>query len=159
VVGDRDFWRDRAGVVGDLERETAGDLDALGPPSDESDPTGDALHRVLEQRFPDGLERATTLGGYSCDFLIDPPGRGGCAESMAIVLDRGPDGVDPARYLRLQFERCERLRAIGTSAVARVPAWPVHAEADQAIGALIDRAFPREHAVAEPTLATPRPAR
>jgi hypothetical protein len=146
VVGDRDFWCGRSGVVGDLEGETAGDLEVLGPPNDEPDPTGDALHRMLEQRFPAGLERGATLAGYSCDFRIGVQGRGGCADSMAIILDRGPDGVDPARYLRLQFERCERLRGIGASAVYRVPAWQVHAEPDQAIGALIGGAASSEHA-------------
>jgi hypothetical protein len=146
VVGDRDFWCGRSGVVGDLERETAGDFEVLGPPNDEPDPTGDALHRMLEQRFPAGLERDATLEGYSCDFRSCVQGRGGCADSMAIILDRGPDGVDPARYLRLQFERCERLRGIGASAVYRVPAWQVHAEPDQAIGALIGGAASSEHA-------------
>jgi hypothetical protein len=136
VVGDRDFWQGRDGIVGALEREVTGDLSCLGPP-DGRDTSGDALHRILEPRFPAALDRDATLDGYACDFRIDLPGNGdGSAASVAIILDRGADGVDRARHLRLQFERCDRLREAGMSAVHRVPAWQVHAEPERVISAL-----------------------
>jgi Mrp family chromosome partitioning ATPase len=137
LVGHRDFWRRRAGVVGDLARDTTGDRDSLRPPDDGLDTTGDALHRCLDQRFPDAFDRHATLDGYSCDFRINLSGNGGGpAGSVAIILDRGADRMDVARHLRLQFERCELLRRAGMSAVARVPAWQVHAEPDRVLSAL-----------------------
>ncbi|MGI9098053.1 MAG: caspase, EACC1-associated type [Solirubrobacteraceae bacterium] len=137
VVGDRDYWRGRAGVVGDLERGTTRGLGSLSPPDGGPDATGDALHRMLEQRLPGAFDRDTTLEGYSCDFRIDLPVNGTRpADSVGIILDRGVDGVDPARHLRLQLERCDRLRAAGMSAAHRVPAWQVHTEPDRVISAV-----------------------
>jgi hypothetical protein len=138
VIGDRDFWRGRAGIVGELERETSGELGFRGPPDAGLDTTGDALHRVLEQRFPTSFDRDATVDGYYCDFRIDCPANGdghGPVDSVAIILDRGAGRIDPARHLRLQFERCDRLRAAGMSAVYRVPAWQIHTEPHRVISA------------------------
>lgn len=136
VVGNRDFWRGRAGIVGGLERATTGDLGSLGPPDGGPDATGDELHLILEQRFPAAYDRDAACDGYPCDFRIDLPREGRPADSIAVILDRGADGVAAARHLRLQFERREQLRAAGMSAAARVPAWQVHAEPDRVISAL-----------------------
>lgn len=138
IVGDRDFWRSRTGILGDLARGAAADRSSLDPWGTGSDVAADTLHRILERRVPNAFERDAAIDGYACDFRIGSRARGDDpADSLAVILDRGANGTEPARHLRLQLERCELLRRAGMAGAERVPAWRALAEPDDVVSALV----------------------
>jgi hypothetical protein len=136
VVGNRSFWQERAGIVGALEQAEAGNgFGGLLLPAAE-DPTGDALHRLLD-RLAVPIQREATRDGYTCDFLLGRP-----EQQVGVVLDRGPGQVDPDRHLRLQLDRCDRLQGTGLPAAKRIPAWRVHEDPDGVIHTLLPHLAP-----------------
>lgn len=143
VVGNRSFWRGRAGVVSALAEAEAGGRSGrplLG--AEDPDPTGDALCRLLEDRLSVSLKNDVTRDGYACDFVLGFP-----EHQVGVVLDRGPDGMDrPDRHLRLRLDRCDRLRGAGLAAVERIPAWRVHGDPDGVINIVSDALPPHTNA-------------
>ncbi len=130
VVGNRSFWQGRAGIVGALEETEARDGSVGRLLLATEDPAGDALHRLLE-RLSVPMQRDALRDGYTCDFLLDL-----AEQQIGVVLDRGSEQMAPDRHLRLQLDRCDRLRSTGLSAVERIPAWQVHEDPDGVIHTL-----------------------
>jgi len=124
VVGDLDFWRGRPGVVGERADLAQGDaatpLPRVSPSTVEGvRRAGDMLHRQLEEtRPPVNYRRDVVRDGYWCDFLLEPS-----TDPVALLLDHGYGDLDPARHLRLQLERRDRLAGTGVCHAIRIPAW------------------------------------
>jgi hypothetical protein len=123
VVGDVDFWRGRPGVIGALADLAEGDeaiiIRRSASTADGAQRAADMLHRQLEQAQPPvSYRRDAIQHGYRCDFLIDSS-----AEASALLLDYGHGELEPARHLRLQLERRDRLEATGVRRAIRVPVW------------------------------------
>jgi hypothetical protein len=122
VVGDREYWAKHGGAAGELTEAADGASGLADHPSRDSasDPTADALHRFLETRTDLQFVRDTTKDGCPCDFLLEVNGK-----TVAVLLDRGSTGSDPARHLRVQLQRRECLEGTGDLRVVRIPSWCV----------------------------------
>jgi hypothetical protein len=134
IVGDLQFWRGRSGVVGSLAEvddvDIGANLASTSPgTTDRGRPVADMLHRRLERlRPPVEFRRDVVQDGYSCDFLLEPS-----SQPVALLVDHGHGEQDPARHLRLQLERCDRLAGTGLHHALRVPAWRALWEPDQVL--------------------------
>jgi len=118
IVGDQTFWAARGGLGADLAAAEA-------EPGEQS-PGGDPLLQRLYERLcrPPGstVELAAAVNGYHADALTYHDGR-----STAIVLDRSANGEDPARHLRLQYQRTQLLGdPHGSREAIRLPAWRLY---------------------------------
>ncbi|ALG12507.1 caspase, EACC1-associated type [Kibdelosporangium phytohabitans] len=114
VVGHPDFWGGQTGVgrilvdaAASASRQQATDL--------ELDPLLLRLHEQLSSRVECRLHEV--VSGHVADaVVVDPSG------TSTILLDRGYEDTDPARHLRLQYER-KRLLAQPDQPARRMPAW------------------------------------
>jgi hypothetical protein len=118
IVGDDDYWAARRSVGGDLATAVTNPVG--------QQPSNDALTQRLYERLSqrDGsiVELAVPINGYLADALIRVDGT-----ATAVLLDRADQAQDPARHLRLHYQRVGLLREPdGATTVVRVPAWMLY---------------------------------
>nr|WP_042186548.1 AAA domain-containing protein [Kibdelosporangium sp. MJ126-NF4]CEL17343.1 DNA helicase [Kibdelosporangium sp. MJ126-NF4]CTQ91429.1 DNA helicase [Kibdelosporangium sp. MJ126-NF4] len=117
VVGDRGFWRTQTGVGRVLVDAAANASDQRVAADSELDPLLLRLHEQLSGRADAECSLHEVVSGYVTDAMVtDSSGK------RTILLDRGHGSLDPARHLRLQYER-QRLLAQSGHPATRVPAW------------------------------------
>ncbi|MEY9941727.1 hypothetical protein ABH932_006315 [Streptacidiphilus sp. MAP5-52] len=109
VVGHRDLWASRSGLPQILTAHCTASADEHLPPTaiqdDERTHLADLLQPRLRTEGLSACERATTVMGHLCDFIITTP-----EGNMAVLIDTGPhDQDDLARHLWLLHTRADLL--------------------------------------------------
>ncbi|MGW8376486.1 AAA domain-containing protein [Streptomyces sp. ODS28] len=124
MVGDRNLWAKRGGIVAAL-------LDAAtdSGPAHSREGSGEELLKRLYQRLSQQSGATVALGesvnGYASDALV----RNTHSDTHnAVLLDPGPDeNSDPARHLRLMLHRTRLLDSGEQGGAAlRYPAWRLY---------------------------------
>ncbi|WP_017571930.1 DEAD/DEAH box helicase [Nocardiopsis halotolerans] len=107
VVGDRKYWSEDDGPLGDLEAQLS------GTPPARTDPAASALVEEL-RRVGTGVALQQTVEGWTADMVVRFGSR-----RLLLLLDREPDG----RSLRRLLARGESLNRATGDPVVVVPAW------------------------------------
>lgn len=129
LVGDRDLWRKEGGVGHALANAAEESPEDRSNGVDDLDPLLMRLYGQLST-WPN-TQVLKTLDGYLADAVVLDG-----ATTTAVLLDRGYADIDPARHLRLQYERQHLLAgADGTRRAVRIPAWRLFDDQEHPIAA------------------------
>lgn len=120
VVGDREHWSDRGGLLQDLSRGT--------DPPDRAE-AGEARGRLFEALTDAGVrpQARTARNGYTCDLWIDGP-HGVTALHVDTAGSGQPGALDPGRALHRSVDGAALFGQMAGVHTVRVPAWRCLAE-------------------------------
>ncbi|WP_017611983.1 caspase, EACC1-associated type [Nocardiopsis salina] len=129
VVGDREHWSERGGLLQDLSRATA---------SDDRAEAGEARGRLFEALTDAGVrpEARTTRNGYTCDLWISGP-HGGTALYVDTAGSGEPGAPDPGRALHRSVDEAVLFGQMAGVHTVRVPAWRCLAEPEAVCAELL----------------------
>lgn len=111
IVGDRELWRQRGGIGGELLSTAEG----RAPSAVEDEQLRVQLYRLLRSEDP-GVELARVVHGYRTDAVL--------SDGTAVLLDQGvPDGGDPAVHMERMLRRRTLLAGDEGQPARRLPLW------------------------------------
>jgi len=111
VVGDRELWRQRGGIGGELLATAEG----REPSPVEDEQLRIQLYRLLHREDP-GVELARVVHGYRTDAVL--------GDGTVVLLDHGvPDGGDPAVHMERMLRRRTLLAGADGQPARRLPLW------------------------------------